>query len=150
MTNEKKKIEMIQPELKQLSQKQVELEKTHPPPVPEKSKSPFYSHTLRSLNFDYPPDQMGFYLANLIGIGVVSKAYWRSYNIRKALTAIQMGVEDDIDVYLHRSGLNEERHVYRAMRLRHRYVRFAFVKWVAIVASFTVFVQLKNKNRFDK
>ena len=105
MTNDEK-IKEIQQELKQLSQKQVELSKSHqqrfflyrwlqgpdpelqaviskienlkedkrrlydilqaaasiPPPVPEKdwSKSPFYSHTLKSWNFDYPVDQMGF------------------------------------------------------------------------------------------
>ena len=89
-----------------------------PPPVPEKdwSKSPFYSHTLKSWNFDYPVDQMGFYVTTLTGIGIVSKALWRSYNIRKAYTAIQMGIKDDIDVYLHRSGLNEEKDVYRAMK----------------------------------
>ena len=194
MTNEK--IEKIQQELKQLSQKQVELQRTHqqqfflyrwlqgtdpelqavkeeitrmekdkdnyfkilqaaasiPPPVPEKdwSKSPFYSHTLKSWSFDYPVDQMGFYVTILTGIGIVSKALWRSYNIRKAYTAIQMGIKDDIDVYLHRSGLNEEKNVYRAMKSRHRYVRFAFGKWAAIVASFTAFVQLKNRNRLNK
>ena len=93
---------------------------------------------------------MGFYVITLIGIGIVSKALWRSYNIRKAYTAIQMGIKDDIDVYLHRSGLNEEKYAYRAMTSRHRYVRFAFGKWAAIVASFTAFVQLKNKNRFNK
>jgi hypothetical protein len=93
---------------------------------------------------------MGFYLATLTGIGIVSTALWRSYNIRKAYTAIQMGIKDDIDVYLHRSGLTEEKHVYRAMRLRNSYLRFAFGKWAALVASFTAFVQLKNKNRFNK
>ena len=201
------KIQEIQQELKQLSQKQVELAKAHqqrvksheeqktlyqhlfgqpplppdpelesvkdeiarlkrdednyfkilqvaasiPPPVPEKdwSKSPFYSHTLRSWNFDYPVDQMGFYVTTLTGFGIVSKALWRSWNIRKAYTAIQMGIKDDIDVYLHRSGLTEEKHVYRAMKSRNRYVRFAFGKWAALVASFTAFVQLKNKNRFN-
>ena len=120
------KIEKIQQRLEQLSQKQVELSKSHqqqfllyrwlqgpdpelqavkdeiahlktreveylkilqaaasiPPPVPEKdwSKSPFYSHTLKSWNFDYPVDQMGFYVTTLTGIGIVSKALWRSWN----------------------------------------------------------------------
>ena len=123
-----------------------------PPPVPEKdcSESPFYSHTLKSLNFASPADQMGLYVTNLTGIGIVSKALWRSYNIRKAYAAIQMGIEEDIGVYLHRSGLTEEKHVCRAMQSRNRYIRFAFGKWAALVASFTAFVQLKNRNRFNK
>jgi hypothetical protein len=54
-------------------------------------------------------------------------------NIRKAYTAIQLGIKDDID--LHRSGLNEEKHVYRAMKSRHRYVSFAG-KWAAISSKF--------------
>ncbi len=56
-----------------------------PPPVPVKewSKSPFYSHTLKSWNFDYSVDQMGFYVTTLIGIGIVSKALWRSRRQRK-------------------------------------------------------------------
>jgi hypothetical protein len=119
-----------------------------PPPVEEKdwSESPFYSHTLKSLNFASPADQMGLYVTTLTGIGIVSKALWRSYNIRKAYAAIQMGIEEDIGVYLHRSGLTEEKHVCRAMQSRYRYVRFAFGKWAALVASFTAFVQLKNRN----
>jgi len=123
-----------------------------PPPVEEKdwSESPFYSHTLKSLNFASPADQMGLYVTTLTGIGIVSKALWRSYNIRKAYAAIQMGIEEDIGVYLHRSGLTEEKHVCRAMQSRNRYIRFAFGKWAALVASFTAFVQLKNRNRFNK
>jgi len=207
MTNDEK-IKEIQQELKQLSQRQLELSKAHqlrvksheeqktlyqrlfgqpplqpdpelqsvkdeiarlerdkdnyfkilqaaasiPPPVEEKdwSESPFYSHTLKSWNFASPADQIGLYVTTLTGIGIVSKALWRSYNIRKAYAAIQMGIEEDIGVYLHRSGLTEEKHVCRAMQSRNRYIRFAFGKWAALVASFTAFVQLKNRNRFNK
>jgi hypothetical protein len=93
---------------------------------------------------------MGFYLTTLTGIGIVSKALWRSYNIKKACTAIKAGVQEDIDVYLHRSGFTEEKHVLRVMQSRHRFVTTALAKWAAIGGLFAVMVQLKNKNRSNK
>jgi hypothetical protein len=61
------------------------------PPVPENdwTKSPFYSHTLKSWNYNYPADQMGFYLTSLIGIGTVSKALWQSWNIKKVAEMLE-------------------------------------------------------------
>ena len=53
-------------------------------------------------------------------MGIVTKALWKSYNVKKANMALQLGIQDDIDVYLARSGLNDEKHVLRAMRLRRR------------------------------
>ena len=119
-----------------------------PPPVPEKdwSSYPFYSQTLKSLNFNYPVDQLGVYVTSLTGLGMVSKALWKSYNVGKANTAIKLGIVDDIDVYLHRSGLNDERQVLRAMKSRHRLVIVALGKWAALAALFTAYVQLKNRN----
>ena len=157
MTNDEK-IEQIQQELKQLSQKQVELSKAHqqqfflyrwfqgpdpelesvkedkrrlydilqaaasvPPPAPEKdwSKSPFFSHTLKSWNFDYPVDQMGFYVTTLTGIGIVSKALWRSWNIKKAAEIFRQGVDSaepgKFDFHMHNSGLASEKNLVRAM-----------------------------------
>ena len=194
------KIEKIQQELKQLSQKQVELSKSHqqqfflyrwlqgpdpelqsvkdeitrldrdksrlydilqaaasiPPPVPEKdwSKSPFYSHTLKSWNFDYPVDQMGFYVITLTGIGIVSKALWRSWNIKKAAEIFRQGVDSaepgKFDFHMHNSGLASEKNLVRAMASRG----FITGKSVAVagllVTGFAAFVQLKNKNRFNK
>ena len=202
------KIEKIQQELKQLSQKQVELERTHqqkvesheeqktlyqhlfgqpplqpdpelqavkeeiarlerdkenyfkilqaaasvPPPVPEKdwSKSPFYSHTLKSWNFDYPADQMGFYVTTLTGIGIVSKALWRSWNIKKAAEMLDNGVESEmLSFYRHFSGLNNEQlKDARMMRKAVKLKAFAFTG--LLVTGFTAFVQLKNRNRFNK
>ena len=189
MTNDKK--------LEQLSQKQLDLQKTHqqqfflyrwlqgpdpdlqsvndeiarlekdkdnyfkilqaaasiPPPVLKKdwSKSPFYSHTLRSWNYDYPPDQMGFYVTTLTGIGIVSKAFWRSWNIKKAAEMLEKGGGESEMLSFHRhfSGLNN-------LELKYQVVwrRFLKLKALAVagllVSVFTAFVQLKNKNRFDK
>jgi hypothetical protein len=191
------KIEKIQQELKQLSQKQLELSKSHqqqfflyrwlqgpdpelqavkeeiedlkeqrrrlydilqaaasiPPPVPEKdwSKSPFYSHTLKSWNFDYPVDQMGFYVTTLTGIGIVSKALWRSWNIKKAAELLQQGGEEPELLSIHRrfSGLNN-------LELKDEVVWRRFLKMKAlaiaglVVTGFTAFVQLKNRNRLNK
>jgi hypothetical protein len=194
------KINEIQKKLEQLSQKQVELSKSHqqqfflyrwlqgpdpelqavkddiahlkireveylkilqaaasiPPPVPEKdwSKSPFYSHTLKSWNFDYPVDQMGFYVTTLTGIGIVSKALWRSWNIKKAAEISRQGVDSaepgKFDFHMHNSGLASEKNLVRAMASRG----FITGKSVAVagllVTGFAAFVQLKNKNRFNK
>ena len=136
------KIKEIQQELKQLSQKQVELSKAHqqqfflyrwlqgpdpelesikeeiahlkareleyikvlraaasvPKPEPEKdwSNSLFYSHTLKSWKYDYPADQMGFYVTTLTGVGILSRALWRSWNIKKAAELLEKGVESDM------------------------------------------------------
>ena len=187
------KIKEIQQELKELSQKQVELSKAHqqqfflsrwlqgpdpelesvkedkrrlydilqaaasvPPPAPEKdwSKSPFFSHTLKSWNFDYPVDQMGFYVTTLTGIGIVSKALWRSWNIKKAAEIFRQGVDSaepgKFDFHMHNSGLASEKNLVRAMASRG----FITGKSVAVagllVTGFAAFVQLKNKNRFNK
>jgi hypothetical protein len=194
------KINEIQKKLEQLSQKQVELSKSHqqqfflyrwlqgpdpelqavkddiahlkireveylkilqaaasiPPPVPEKdwSKSPFYSHTLKSWNFDYPVDQMGFYVTTLTGIGIVSKALWRSWNIKKAAEIFRQGADSaepgKFDFHMHNSGLASEKNLVRAMASRG----FITGKSVAVagllVTGFAAFVQLKNKNRFNK
>jgi hypothetical protein len=53
------------------------------------SKAPFYSKTLKTWNFDYPVDQMGFYLTSLTGIGIISKAFWKTWNMKLAEKAIQ-------------------------------------------------------------
>jgi hypothetical protein len=123
-----------------------------PPPVPEKdwSKSPLYSHTLRSWNFDYPPDQMDFYLFTLTGIVIVSKALWRSWNIKKAAEMLEKGVESEmLSFHRHFSGLNNEQ--LKAARMMRRAVKLkAFAFTGLLLTGFTAFVQLKNKNRFNK
>jgi hypothetical protein len=183
------KIEKIQKELKQLSQRQVELAKSHhqqfflyrwfqgpdpelesvkedkrrlydilqaaasvPPPIPVKdwSKSPFYSHTLMSWNFDYPVDQMGFYVTTLTSFGIVSKALWRSWNIKKAAEILYNGVESEmLAFHRHFSGLNNEQ-LKDARMMRHAVKLKAFAFTGLFVTGFVAFVQLKNRNRFNK
>ena len=48
------------------------------------SEYPLYSHTLKSWNFKYPPDQKGLDAMSLSGVGIVSKAFSKSWNIKKA------------------------------------------------------------------
>jgi hypothetical protein len=129
------------------------IDKSIPPPVPEKdwSKSPFYSHTLRSWNFDYPVDQMGFYVTAGTGIGIVTKALWRSWNIKKAAELLQQGDEESELLSVHRrlSGLNN-------LELKDQVIMRQFMKIKAlavagmIIGGFIAFVQLKNKNRFNQ
>jgi hypothetical protein len=127
-----------------------------PPPVPEKdwSKSPFYSHTLKAWNFDYPVDQMGFYLTTLTGVGIVSKALWRSWNIKKAAEIFRLGVDSaepgKFDFHMHNSGLASEKNLVRAMASRGYITGKSVAVAGLLVTGFTAFVQLKNKNRFNK
>jgi hypothetical protein len=190
------RIEKIQQELKELSQKQLELAKSHqrqfflyrwlqgpdpelqsvkdeiarldrreqeylkilqaaasiPPPVEEKdwSKSPFYSHTLKSWNFDYPVDQMGLYVTTLTGFGIMSKAIWRSWNIKKAAEMLNNGVESEmLSFHRHFSGLNNEQ-LKDARMMRQAVKLKAFAITGLLVTGFAAFVQLKNRNRFNK
>jgi hypothetical protein len=127
-----------------------------PPPVPEKdwSKSPFYSHTLKSWNFDYPVDQMGFYVTTLTGVGIVSKALWRSWNIKKAAEIFKQGVDSaepgKFDFHMHNSGLANEKNLVRAMASRGYITGKSIAVAGLLVTGFAGFVQLKNKNRFNK
>ena len=205
--DEKREVKEIQKKLEELSQRQLELEKTHqqrvksqeeqktwyqhlfgqptvqpdpelqsfkeemarlekdkdnyfkilqaaasiPPPVPEKdlTKSPFYSHTLRSWKFDYPFDQLGFYLITLTGIGTVSKALWRSWNIKRAAEMLEKGVESEmLSFHRHFSRLNNEELMKDARMMRYVVKLKAFAFSGLLVTGFTAFVQLKNQNRF--
>ena len=124
------------------------------PPVPGRdwSKYPLYSHILMSWNFDYPPDQMGFYLITLTSIGTVSKAYWRSWNIKKAAEMLEKGELESEMLSFHRhfSGLNNEQLMKEAKIMRYIVKLKAFAFTGFLVTGFTAFVQLKNKNRFNK
>jgi hypothetical protein len=125
-----------------------------PRPVPEKdwSKSPFYSHTLKSWSFDYPVDQMGFYVTTLTGIGIVSKALWRSWNIKKAAEIFRQGVDSaepgKFDFHMHNSGITSENNLVRAMATRGYITGKSIAVAGVLVTGFAAFVQLKNKNRF--
>jgi hypothetical protein len=127
-----------------------------PPPVPEKdwSKSPFYSHTLKSWKFDYPVDQMGFYVTTLTGIGIVSKALWRSWNIKKAAEIFRQGVDSaepgKFHFHMHNSGLASEKNLVSAMASRGFITGKSLAVAGLLVTGFAAFVRLKNKNRVNK
>jgi hypothetical protein len=128
-----------------------------PLPVPEKdwTKYPFYSHTLRSFNFDYPVDQMGFYLTTLTGIGIISKSIWRSWNMKKAVEMLEKGNHHSVepgkfDFHMHNSGFQSETSLIRAKSSRRYMIGRAFAVAGLMISSFTAFVHLKNKNRFNK
>ena len=103
---------------------------------------------LPSMN-GYPVDQMGFYLTTLTGFGIVSKALWRSWNIKKAAEIFGQGVDSaeqgKFYFHMHKSGLASEKNLVRAMASRG----FITGKSVAVagllVTGFAAFVQLKNK-----
>jgi hypothetical protein len=158
-------VQQPDPELRSVREEIVRLEKREeqyfkilqaaasiPPPVPEKnwSKSRFYSHTLKSWNYDYPVDQMGFYVTTLTGIGIVSKALWRSWNIKKAAEMLEKGAESEmLSFHRHFSGLNNEQ-LKDARMMRQAVKLKAFALTGLLLTGFTAFVQLKNKNRFNK
>jgi hypothetical protein len=128
-----------------------------PLPVPEKdwTKYPLYSHTLRSFNFDYPVDQMGFYLTTLTGIGIISKSIWRSWNMKKAVEMLEKGNHHSVepgkfDFHMHNSGFQSETSLIRAKSSRRYMIGRAFAVAGLMISSFTAFVHLKNKNRFNK
>ena len=64
---------------------------------------------MKSWNFDYPVDQMGLYLTGITGFGLISKAMWKSWNIKKAAEALEKGADSDmLAFHRHFSGLNNE------------------------------------------
>ena len=122
-----------------------------PPPVPDKdwTKSPFYSHTLKSWNYSYPADQMGFYVTTLTGVGLVSKALWRSWNIKKAAEILETGVESDmLSFHRHFTGLHNEQ-LKDAKNMRQIVKLKAVAVAGLVISGFTAFVQLKNRNRLN-
>jgi hypothetical protein len=152
------KLEAINSEIAHLQRRELEYIKvlqaaaSVPPPVPETdwTKSPFYSHTLKSWNYDYPVDQMGFYLTSVTGIGLVSKALWRSWNIKKAGEILEKGVESDmLPFHRHFSGLNNEQ-LKDARMMRQAVTLKAFAYAGLMISGFSAYVQLKNRDRFKE
>ncbi len=103
-----------------------------------------------SWHYDYPADQMGFYVTTLTGIGIVSKALWRSWNIKKAAEILETGVGADmISFHRHFSGLNNEQ--LKDSRGMRQIVKFKALGLAGLlITGFTGYVQLKNRNRFKK
>jgi hypothetical protein len=58
----------------------------------------------------------------LTGIGIVSKALWRFWNIKKAADILSQGVDaaepGKFDFHMHNSGLAREKNLGRAMAVR--------------------------------
>ena len=121
-----------------------------PPPVLEKdwSKSPFYSHTLKSWNYDYPVDQMFLYVTTLTGIGILSKALWRSWNIKKSAELLEQGGGESELLSVHRRFYNLE--LKDQVFLRRFLKMKALAKAGLLMTGFVAFVQLKNKNGFNQ
>jgi hypothetical protein len=89
---------------------------------------------------------MGFYVTTLTGFGIVSKALWRSWNIKKAAEMLDNGVESEmLSFHRHFSGLNNEQ-LKDARMMRQAVKLKAFAVAGLLVTGFTAFVQLKNKN----
>ncbi len=155
-------LESVNSEIARLERRELEYMKilqvaaSNPPPIPEMdwSASPFYSQTLMSWNFDYPADQMGFYVTALTGFGIASKSLWRCWNIKKAGEIFQKGISSaepgKFDFHMHNSGLSNERNIVRAMASRGYITGKAFAVAALLLTGFAAFVQLKNKNRFNK
>jgi hypothetical protein len=61
----------------------------------------------------------------LTGIGFTLKAVWKSYNIGKAAEAIERKLEEDVGVFTHRAGFNNEKQILWAMKSRHRFIATA-------------------------
>ena len=116
------------------------------------SKSPLYSKTLDSLNFEYK-DQISLYLTILGATTTASffifRASRRQFYLSKAHEAIKMKNVDDIGVFVHRAGLSSPEQVEGAMRSNVRLFGPLFPAF-AVVGGFVSWVQLKNRNRFSK
>ena len=94
---------------------------------------------------------MGFYVTTLTGIGIVSKALWRSWNIKKAAEMLDNGVESEmLSFHRHFSGLNNNEQLKDARMMRKAVKLKAFAFTGLLVTGFAAFVQLKNRNRFNK
>lgn len=115
-------------------------------PVPEKdwSKSLLYSHTLSKWNFKYPPDQLGLYVYTLVGLGVVSKAYWKSWNMKKGAEILESGVGTDM-LPFHRNFTRLDNEGLRNSKLLRVAVKLqGFTVAGLLIGGFIGFVQLKN------
>ena len=97
---------------------------------------------------------MGVYVTTLTGIGIVSKALWRSWNIKKAAEIFRQGVDSaepgKFAFHMHNSGLVSENNLPRAMAFRGYMTGKSVLKAGLVVIGFAAIVQVKNTNRFDK
>ena len=108
------------------------------------SKSLFFSKTLHELNFKYPPDQIGFYLVSMIGITIISKAYWKSWNITKGAEIIATNGNPEMMPF-HRTFTKLRNEEFKeALGLRKIYKVTAFAKAAFYMGAYCFYVHFKN------
>ena len=87
-------------------------------------------------------------------MGIFSRALWRSWNTKKAAEIYRQGVDSAepgmFDFHLHNSGLSSEKNLVRAMASRGYITGKSVAVAGLLVTGFAAFVQLKNKNRYNK
>lgn len=109
---------------------------------------PLYSQTLRSLNFDYPVDQIGFYISTMTGVGFILRGFLRSWCVKEAAPLLEKGLQnEDLSLYRHCSGMNNEQ-LKDSMRFRRIIKLRSFALAGCIISGFSGLVQIKNRNRF--
>ena len=77
-------------------------------------------------------------------MGIIGKAFWRSWNINKAAEILKKGSHSDmISFHRYYSGMNNEE--LKSPVLMRRIVKFnAFAKAGFLIIGLTIFVKLKN------
>jgi hypothetical protein len=93
-------------------------------------KSPFYSKTLKSLNYDYPVE-IGFYFTTIYGLNLMARQLWKAWNM-KVEEAIKQKSEN-INVYLHRSGYANEKLLLGAMKSRNLIIASGIGSGLALI-----------------
>jgi hypothetical protein len=89
---------------------------------------------------------MGFYVTTLIGFGILSEAFWRSWINKKAAEMLDNSVESEmLSFHHHFSGSNNEQ-LKDARMMRQAVKLKAFAYTGLLVTGFAAFVQLKNRN----
>ncbi len=114
----------------------------------ERDYPPLYSHYLASKNYQYTTDQLGLYFVTMIGIGVISKGFWRSWNIKKASEILQNGnmikSNDMLPFHRYFSGLSSQdlKHpsIFRKIAMFKAVSKASF-----IIIGFATFVSVKNE-----
>jgi hypothetical protein len=109
---------------------------------PDWTQYPFYCHTLKKYNYNYPADQFGLYFAVGTSALFIGKTFWKTWNIKKANEA----KPDSLELSLHRyySGLNDQQ-LKDAAKVRQFMKLRAVAISTLLLAVYNGYVQLKNK-----
>jgi hypothetical protein len=145
-----KEINAINAKIKSLEiEREILLQATHIVPNPASSDfstTPFYSQTLRSLNFYRPIDQFYFYVVYTTGFGIALNGMRKYWHMDRAAELVKRDVVDHDLLAFHRylSGMNEGE--FRNPLLRKVVKIKALGKAAALIFGFTAIIQLKNRN----